>query len=198
MCIRDRYTPAAVEVGSTVVLTWFVPDPDGSGSCTSSSDQVNITLNALVTANAGADIIVCGTTTIPLFANNAAGGNWIGGSGTFSPNRNTFNATYTPSASEIGSRVTLVWNVPDPDGNGPCTSASDALTITINTGLSANAGPDKFICGNGVVALEATAIAGGNWTGGLGTFTPGRNAYNCLLYTSDAADERSSVDLGGR
>ena len=23
-------------------------------------------------------------------------------------------------------------------------------------------------------------------------------AYNCLLYTSDAADERSSVDLGGR
>ena len=24
------------------------------------------------------------------------------------------------------------------------------------------------------------------------------NAYICLLYTSDAADERSSVDLGGR
>ena len=23
-------------------------------------------------------------------------------------------------------------------------------------------------------------------------------AYTCLLYTSDAADERSSVDLGGR
>ena len=25
-----------------------------------------------------------------------------------------------------------------------------------------------------------------------------RQHYNCLLYTSDAADERSSVDLGGR
>ena len=24
------------------------------------------------------------------------------------------------------------------------------------------------------------------------------NVYTCLLYTSDAADERSSVDLGGR
>ena len=24
------------------------------------------------------------------------------------------------------------------------------------------------------------------------------NDYGCLLYTSDAADERSSVDLGGR
>ena len=27
---------------------------------------------------------------------------------------------------------------------------------------------------------------------------PGNNLYTCLLYTSDAADERSSVDLGGR
>src|SRR5678816_4959732 len=25
----------------------------------------------------------------------------------------------------------------------------------------------------------------------------GRSCWNCLLYTSDAADERSSVDLGG-
>ena len=27
---------------------------------------------------------------------------------------------------------------------------------------------------------------------------PGGERYPCLLYTSDAADERSSVDLGGR
>ena len=27
---------------------------------------------------------------------------------------------------------------------------------------------------------------------------PGEPSYACLLYTSDAADERSSVDLGGR
>ena len=26
----------------------------------------------------------------------------------------------------------------------------------------------------------------------------GEQQYDCLLYTSDAADERSSVDLGGR
>ena len=28
--------------------------------------------------------------------------------------------------------------------------------------------------------------------------TPADQQYCCLLYTSDAADERSSVDLGGR
>ena len=34
----------------------------------------------------------------------------------------------------------------------------------------------------------------------LGTYqaVAGRMAQPCLLYTSDAADERSSVDLGGR
>ena len=32
----------------------------------------------------------------------------------------------------------------------------------------------------------------GNYTLTIGTLSP------CLLYTSDAADERSSVDLGGR
>ena len=31
------------------------------------------------------------------------------------------------------------------------------------------------------------------------TFSPtDPDSYSCLLYTSDAADERSSVDLGGR
>ena len=37
---------------------------------------------------------------------------------------------------------------------------------------------------NGTVAAIGDALAGG--------------ADTCLLYTSDAADERSSVDLGGR
>jgi hypothetical protein len=50
--------------------------------------------------------------------------------GTFNPNRNTANATYTPAAGEIGTTITLTWNAPDPDGAGPCTAATDAMTIT--------------------------------------------------------------------
>ena len=33
---------------------------------------------------------------------------------------------------------------------------------------------------------------------GFGRFDPSHQFPDCLLYTSDAADERSSVDLGGR
>jgi hypothetical protein len=188
------YIPLAGEVGSTVILTWVVPDPDGGGSCTGTSDQMGITMNFPVTANAGADVIVCGTAPIPLFANNAPGGNWTGGAGTFSPNRNSFNATYTPAGSETGNTITLIWNVPDPDGSGPCTAISDGMTITINNAVSANAGPDKTSCGNGTVILAATAAAGGNWTGGAGTFNPGRNAYNAI-YTPAVSEFGTTITL---
>ena len=33
---------------------------------------------------------------------------------------------------------------------------------------------------------------------GIGSRNPLHDTLRCLLYTSDAADERSSVDLGGR
>src|SRR5678815_1509067 len=36
------------------------------------------------------------------------------------------------------------------------------------------------------------------WIGILPARSPARQLMGCLLYTSDAADERSSVDLGGR
>ena len=45
--------------------------------------------------------------------------------------------------------------------------------------------------------LEVRQFKGGQSNPTFQLVTPGR-AYVCLLYTSDAADERSSVDLGGR
>jgi hypothetical protein len=82
---------------------------------------MTITVNAPVTANAGTDQTVCGVNAASLNANVVTGGNWTGGAGTFNPNRNTANATYTPATGEIGTTITLTWNVPDPDGAGPCT-----------------------------------------------------------------------------
>ena len=38
----------------------------------------------------------------------------------------------------------------------------------------------------------------GQWVGGTGAGAASGRPGGCLLYTSDAADERSSVDLGGR
>src|SRR4029453_1629815 len=137
------YTPAVSEIGTTVTLTWNVPDPDGAGPCTAATDQMNVTINNATVASAGADQTTCGASTITLAANATTGGNWTGGAGSFAPDRNTANATYTPAAGEIGTTITLTWNVPDPDGTGPCTAATDQMNITINNATLARAGADQ-------------------------------------------------------
>ena len=47
-----------------------------------------------------------------------------------------------------------------------------------------------------IVSSNADGLAENVADGRTGFIVPRRNP--CLLYTSDAADERSSVDLGGR
>src|SRR4029453_19266561 len=109
-------------------------------------------------------------------ANATTGGNWTGGAGSFAPDRNAANATYTPAVSEIGTTVTLTWNVPDPDGAGPCTAATDQMNVTINNATVASAGADQTTCGASTITLLSNATSGGNWTGGTGTFNPNRNS----------------------
>jgi hypothetical protein len=188
------YTPAVGEIGTTITLTWSAPDPDGIGPCASASDAMTITINTPTTANAGTDQIICGSSTATLSANIATGGNWTGGAGTFNPNRNTANATYTPSIGEAGTTVTLTWNVPDPDGTGPCVAASDVMTITVNAFVTANAGTDQTVCGVLAVSLNANTVTGGNWTGGTGTFNPNRNTANAT-YTPAAGEIGTTITL---
>src|SRR6185369_4325895 len=188
------YTPAAGEIGTTITLTWNVPDPDGAGPCTAATDQMNITVNMAVVANAGADQTSCGASSITLAANVTTGGNWTGGAGTFNPDRNAANATYTPAVGEIGSTVTLIWNVPDPDGPGPCTAAIDQMNITVNTAVVANAGADQTSCDASSITLDANATTGGNWTGGAGSFAPDRNTANAT-YTPAAGEIGTTITL---
>src|SRR4029079_5829306 len=188
------YTPASGEIGTTITLTWSVPDPDGVGPCGGASDVMSLRINKPVTANAGPDQIVCGSTGVQLSANSALGGNWIGGTGTFTPNRNSNTAIYSASASEFGRAVTLTWNVLDPDGAQPCTAANDQMTITVNTPVTANAGSDKITCGNSPVTLGATAVNGGNWTGRARSFNRNRNAANAS-YTPALSEIGTTISL---
>jgi CRISPR/Cas system CSM-associated protein Csm4 (group 5 of RAMP superfamily) len=188
------YTPAVGEIGSTLTLTWNVPDPDGAGPCTAATDAMTITVNTAVVANAGADQTSCGTTLVILGANTVSGGNWTGGAGTFSPNRNAADATYTPAPGEMGTLVTIIWNVPDPDGAGPCTSHSDEMVLTVNNSIAANAGDDQTTCGVSSIILAANIATGGNWTGGSGTFNPNRNAANAI-YTPAVSEIGTTTTL---
>jgi hypothetical protein len=114
---------------------------------------MTITVNTEVIANAGADQTSCGTTLVYTCGNTVLAVIGREVAGTFSPNRNAANATYTPAVGEMGTFVILIWNVPRSDGTGPCTSHSDEMVLTVNNSAAANAGADQTTCGASSIIL---------------------------------------------
>src|SRR4051812_1694825 len=97
--------------------------------------------------NAGPDIDVCMEGTVQLhgtFEGNVSSVSWIGGKGTFEPNRQMLEAEYTPSADEAGTDVliTLVANAK----NGCPSEMKDEIKLTVNTPVKAIAGKDMHLC----------------------------------------------------
>ena len=89
---------------------------------------VNISASSAGSCN---DATVSITSTI---GGTATSITWSGGSGLYTPNINTENIDYTPTTAEIGlGGVTLTATTDDPDGVGPCLSATDDISIVIAT-----------------------------------------------------------------
>ena len=143
-------TITGVPVGSSATLRWTVTN----GICTS-SDNVILT-NAMTTANAGSDIIQCGTGTFTMAANNPSVGTgvWTVVSGTASILSTSYNTTITGVPS--GTNATLRWTVT----NGSC-SSSDDIILTHNAITIANAGVDKNQCANGNFTMTANSPTAG-------------------------------------
>ena len=132
--------------------------------CTSSSDQVSITiLSTPTTAIAGTDNSICGTTET-LAGNNATTGTglWtlVSGAGTITtPSSPTSGIT----GLGIGANV-FEWTISNP----PCTPSSDQVTITgVATPTSANAGLDQTL----TFGTSTSTLAGNVATTGTGTWT---------------------------
>lgn len=195
--LNASYVPSATEVSNgSVTLTLTTT---GNGTCTPVTDQMIIAITPAPTVNAGLDRTVCannpatvlnGTITV------ATGAQWSGGTGTFSPNSTTLNATYTPSATEITNGfadLTLTTT-----GNGSCLAVSDQMRITITTGPTVNAGMDRTVCANNpTLTLNGTVTiaTGGTWSGGTGSFNPGANTLNASYTPSATEITNGSVTL---
>ena len=188
------YTPSAAEIAvGTVTLT---VTSAGNGTCNPVSDDITITITPSPAVSAGSDLSVCSNNpdaTLSGSVTFAGGGIWSGGAGTFNPSTNSLNATYTPSAGEItAGNVTLTLTS---TSNGNCNSESDNVTITYTDSPTANAGIDQTLCANNATATlngSVTIATGGQWTGGLGVFSPSNSNLNAS-YTPTAAEIASGV-----
>ncbi|MFH2141331.1 MAG: hypothetical protein ABIJ97_02830, partial [Bacteroidota bacterium] len=191
------YLWSTLETTSSILVgvgTYWVEVQDTTAGCPPATDTVTVVANpSSITANAGPNDTVCITSpdyTLNGSVTIASGGIWSGGTGAFTPDNTTLNATYTPSAAEItAGTVTLTLTT---TGNGGCPPAIDDITITILPLPVVDAGIDQTVCTtspnvslNGSVTVGSTT---GIWTtSGTGTFTPDDITLNAT-YNPSAAD----------
>ena len=149
--------------------TFTVELSDSSG-CPPVYATVTVTAFANpITADAGPDDTICiQNPLVPLngAVTGASGGQWVGGSGTFSPHDSLLTGGfYTPTAAELANGfVTLILNT---TGNGTCPPDADTVTITfldfIGAPLLVPADVSCFGFADGLIAASVT--------GGLPDFT---------------------------
>jgi gliding motility-associated-like protein len=191
--LNTIYTPSAGEIAAgtvTLSLTTIA-----SGACPSITDQITITIPAGPIVNVGAaSQTMCGSLPnhqLNGSVTNATGGIWTtNGTGSFSPNANTLNATYAPSAFDRASgSVTLTLTS---TGNGFCQQVSKSINLTITPAIVVNAGgPNQALCADqGIINLSGTVsnAAGGIWTVTSGTGSIASNTSLNTTYTITAAD----------
>jgi|GEM_PF-5319463 len=197
------YILSAMEQSTTVPFTVIFELTAINNTCAAIIDQMTLTITPAPKANAGADKSLCVTATggINLAGSSvtvATGGTWSGGSGFFSPNANTLNATYVPTAAEmvVGNIINLALTT---TGNGTCTASTDAMQITITSGPTVSAGIDKTICAANanvfITGASITGAPGGTWTSsGSGTFS-NVNTITTIYSPSNADKTAGSVTL---
>jgi gliding motility-associated-like protein len=153
-------TTQAITVGGG---TYTVIANDQYG-CVSAQRVITIAQNPLpIDISVGTVSDYCydnvGTINLTGTVQQATGGEWTGGSGTFNPNNTTINTAYTPTAAEIASgSITLTLTS---TGNGDCPPASDQVTISfLHFNESITLTPQNISC-NGANDGSATVSTSG-------------------------------------
>lgn len=147
-------------------VTYTVTGTDGNGC--SNTDQVDVTVNALPTVDAGADQTVCEGTSVTVTGAGAVTYTWDNGV--------TDGVAFTPSVS------TITYTVTGTDANG-C-SNSDQMNVTVNANPTVSFTAADTTCLNYGPFTLSGSPAGGTWSGtgivntdqfdpgtGVGTYT---------------------------
>lgn len=115
-------------------------------SCPNTSAQIIITNDNDNTVNAGSDRTICQQDfPIVLAGTSTQGATWVGGNGTFSPNRTTLNASYTPSASELTTGSVQI--ILQGNACSHCPALKDTVLFTLKTSPQPSINGSASVCG---------------------------------------------------
>ncbi|MCB0478576.1 MAG: gliding motility-associated C-terminal domain-containing protein [Crocinitomicaceae bacterium] len=150
--------------------TYTVEVRDGNyepGSCDDFFKTFSVSVVQPPTATAGDDQVLCAdnpVASIDASYTNAAGVNWSGGAGVFTPNNTDTTFTYLPTQSEIASGSVTLTMLTTGAGGG-CVNASDDITIFFVDTIKTNLTDLNLNCSNSTAFVNPTV------TGGLAPLT---------------------------
>lgn len=141
-----NYIPVSSDTTSGEVQLLFTTT--GNGVCNASLDTLAIFFNKQPVPFAGLDTTICASQSVfdlDGFITNGGSGVWATtGSGTFSPDMNTIDATYTPSSLDTAAgtiNITLTTVAAN-----LCGSQVDIMTLNFQSAIEVDAGNDLAIC----------------------------------------------------
>lgn len=150
--------PVATPASTT---TYAVTVTDAAGCSATGSTTVNV--RPLPGANAGPDVRTCDGSGVQIGGAPTAGGGTGPYSYSWSPGTGLSSASVSNPIASPG--VTTSYTVTVTDAFG-C-SGTDNVTVTVNNGPTASAGPDRAVCTAGSVVIGGAPTA----SGGTGPYT---------------------------
>lgn len=115
-------------------------------SCPLYTANASVTVDNDNNVNAGADASICSHTfPINLNGTSTQSAQWIGGTGSFNPNRTTLNASYTPSATELNNGTVML--ILKGNACTHCPSISDTVIYTLKQSPNTNITGINSVCG---------------------------------------------------
>lgn len=180
--INDTVNDSLIVIAST----------EGNGLCKAIQDTFSILFTPVPIVDAGNDTILCFTeTSIQLSANiqNAGGGNWAGGSGTYVPNSQTLAPSYIFSAGDKanGSVTFGLLSL----FNGTCQAYIDVMTVSFSDPVVINplvASSCETAGGGMSLNPDVLNALGYEWkTLGTGSFSPS-NTVKDVVYQPSVTD----------
>ena len=164
-----------------------------TNGCNTAEDEQKIEFRPAPPVNAGSPDPICYEGTVQLGASEVPGytPKWIGGEGSFSPDRFARNATYTPSQAERDAGgVNLRWQITTALA-APCNVVEDIAVLVIYPRNRVTSAARKLVCSNSAVAYTPVSSVGQSsfsWTAvadpGISGATAGNGNINNILVNS--------------
>ena len=170
-----------------------------TGACPNRKDTIVVTVSPAPIVTASADQTLCENNSLVQLAGGVSGGATTGtwtslGSGTFSPDPDSLNAQYLPSAADLSSgSVQLVLTSTNV---ASCVAETDTMEVTFTAPPVVDAGADTInVCENSATVTLGGTVSGasttGKWT------TPGGGIFQPDNLTLNADYQPSSSDIAG-